>query len=66
MQVAIDDDCCAGEIERPVQNEEAGSQDYPLTAGGLAWGDFLADTRTLTSRHGMADVLVSVEGNGHQ
>ena len=66
MQVAIDDDCRAGEIERPVQNEEPGSQDYPLTAGGLAWGDFLADTWTLTSRYGVADVFASVEGNGHQ
>jgi hypothetical protein len=66
MQVAIDDDRRAGEIECPVRNEEAGSRDYPLTAGGLAWGDFLADTWTLTSRYGVADVLVSVEGNGHQ
>jgi hypothetical protein len=42
-----------------------GTGGVPAASAGLAWGDFLTDAWTLTSRCGVVDVPASVEGNGH-
>jgi hypothetical protein len=40
--------------------------DVPAASAGLSWGDFLTGAWTLTSRYGVVDAPVSVEGNGYQ